>query len=97
MNGRSLRGALDALKLKAIFNINAAMYVCLCQGVTERQVQKCIDEGAHSVSEVTRRCGAGGHCGSCRPTIAAMVAASEAQAGERDRDVVSLPMLPTFA
>jgi bacterioferritin-associated ferredoxin len=53
------------------------MMVCLCNGVGERKVRKAIDHGASTVDEVTAACAAGGRCGGCRPTIAAMLQAAE--------------------
>jgi len=42
-----------------------AMYVCICNGVTERQVREAAEAGCTSVSELTMRTGAGACCGSC--------------------------------
>ncbi len=50
------------------------MYVCLCKGVSHRTIRRCIDEGARSIDEVGRRCGAGTSCGACRPDIGGMLA-----------------------
>jgi bacterioferritin-associated ferredoxin len=41
------------------------MIVCLCHGVTERDLEKVIEEGASTVEEVGQRCGAGTDCGTC--------------------------------
>jgi bacterioferritin-associated ferredoxin len=41
------------------------MIVCLCHGVTDRDLEKVIEEGASTVEEVGRRCGAGTDCGTC--------------------------------
>jgi bacterioferritin-associated ferredoxin len=48
--------------------------VCLCYGVSDRQICQLAEEGACTVDQVTARCGAGGDCGSCRETIAELVA-----------------------
>jgi bacterioferritin-associated ferredoxin len=53
--------------VKAIFS--SEMFLCLCRGVTDRTVQKIIDEGATTVAEVGARCGAGTDCGSCHDAI----------------------------
>lgn len=45
------------------------MIVCICTATCERRLEAVIAEGAHTVGEVERRCGAGGDCGSCRPDI----------------------------
>ena len=74
------------MKLKAIFNINTDMYVCLCLGVTDRDVQQAIREGACTVAEVARCSGAGSRCGSCHSSIAAMLAESRPATEASGRD-----------
>jgi bacterioferritin-associated ferredoxin len=49
------------------------VYVCLCRVVTDREIIRAIDEGAQSLRQVARRCGAGTVCGGCRPAIEALV------------------------
>jgi len=49
------------------------MVVCLCQGVSEKRVQRAIDNGASSRRQVTEACGAGGVCGGCHSTIVDMI------------------------
>lgn len=41
------------------------MYVCVCRGITDRDIRKAISEGANSVSDVAQMIGAGTGCGSC--------------------------------
>lgn len=45
------------------------MIVCMCRGVTDRDVDQVISSGADSVDDVVRRCGAGGDCGTCLDDI----------------------------
>jgi len=56
--------------------------VCLCYGVSDRQICQLADEGACTVDQVTARCGAGGDCGSCRETIADLVAEAQEAANQ---------------
>ena len=42
-----------------------AMYACICNGVTERQVREAAEAGCATVAELTMRTGAGATCGSC--------------------------------
>jgi bacterioferritin-associated ferredoxin len=51
------------LLLKCI--IKFKMLVCLCHPASDRDIDAVIDEGAHTVEEIGRRCGAGTGCGSC--------------------------------
>ncbi len=41
------------------------MYVCLCNGVTEREIRQVAQAGCHTLSELTMRTGCGASCGSC--------------------------------
>ena len=41
------------------------MYVCVCRGITDKQIREAIDEGAQSVTDVAQMLGAGTGCGSC--------------------------------
>ncbi|TLX55927.1 (2Fe-2S)-binding protein [Stutzerimonas nosocomialis] len=41
------------------------MYVCLCQGVTDRQIREAIYEGCCSYKEVRAATGVASQCGKC--------------------------------
>jgi bacterioferritin-associated ferredoxin len=41
------------------------MYVCICNGVTDRDIHQAVEAGCRSVAELTMRTGAGATCGSC--------------------------------
>ncbi len=45
------------------------MIVCVCAGVSERKLRAVIEDGATTVKEVARQCGAGAGCGACKPLI----------------------------
>jgi bacterioferritin-associated ferredoxin len=42
------------------------MIVCVCRGVSERQVEAVVAAGATTADQVSRACGAGSDCGACR-------------------------------
>lgn len=44
------------------------MYVCICNNVTERQVQQAINEGARSLRDLNRSLCVGSECGKCTCT-----------------------------
>lgn len=44
------------------------MYVCLCHGITERQIREALDAGATSLGDVQRRLPVGSRCGQCLDT-----------------------------
>jgi bacterioferritin-associated ferredoxin len=54
----------------------AIMIVCHCAAVTDSTIQRLIGEGATSVAEIARRCGAGRCCPPCREEIGAMLYAA---------------------
>jgi bacterioferritin-associated ferredoxin len=41
------------------------MYVCICNGVTQRDIRDAAAAGCRSVAELTMRTGCGANCGSC--------------------------------
>jgi bacterioferritin-associated ferredoxin len=63
------------------------MYVCICNGVTDRDIRQAVEAGCRSVAELTMRTGAGATCGSCLDLAAQLM--------EETRAVRELP-LPVF-
>ncbi|MBP7066610.1 MAG: (2Fe-2S)-binding protein [Ferrovibrio sp.] len=49
------------------------MYVCLCHGLTERDVRGAIAEGCRSVAAVYRHLADRPQCGKCVPDVRCMV------------------------
>jgi bacterioferritin-associated ferredoxin len=49
------------------------MLVCHCNGVSDKTVRRAVRQGAQSVSEVGRACGAGTCCQGCGPTISRII------------------------
>lgn len=41
------------------------MIVCMCHPTSDRELDSIIDDGARTVEEISRRCGAGTGCGAC--------------------------------
>ena len=41
------------------------MYVCVCRGITDRDIRNAVADGARSVADVARLLGAGTGCGGC--------------------------------
>lgn len=50
------------------------MYVCVCSGVTERQVKAAITEGTSSLSELRKNLGVACQCGKCKDTAKQILA-----------------------
>ena len=64
------------------------MYVCICNGITDRDIRQAADAGCRSLAELTMRTGCGACCGSCLDTAAQVL--EEARAA---RGPVPLPVL----
>ena len=50
------------------------MFVCLCHGVTDKQIRQAAEDGVREVHELTMRTGLGSGCGSCLPLAAQLLA-----------------------
>ncbi len=59
------------------------MILCVCRGVSEREIGETIAGGAESVECVAKRCGAGGDCGACRDQIRSLLDAHARPAVDR--------------
>lgn len=59
------------------------MFVCICRGVTEDDVNGYLDDGADTVDAVADRCGAGEGCGTCVDRLTEMVCEHAAACGLR--------------
>ncbi|MEJ2604060.1 MAG: (2Fe-2S)-binding protein, partial [Gammaproteobacteria bacterium] len=42
------------------------MYVCVCQAITDRQIEKAVKSGAQSFYDLKDQLGVGSCCGSCQ-------------------------------
>ena len=49
------------------------MIVCLCRGVSEREIRRVVGAGANTAEAIGAASGAGGDCGACRPMLAELV------------------------
>jgi bacterioferritin-associated ferredoxin len=67
------------------------MIICECTGTTDGTIRALARDGVTRVSEITRRCGAGGCCQSCRPAIVHILRATAKE------EASSSPALPVAA
>ncbi len=58
------------------------MIVCHCRGTTDREVRRAVQEGASSLGEVGRHCGAATGCGGCAGTVLEILGSEQDQAVE---------------
>ena len=56
-----------------------AVYVCICNGITDHQIREAADNGCSTVAELTMRTGCGSNCGSCLDMAADMIAQMQAE------------------
>ncbi|MDO4643591.1 MAG: (2Fe-2S)-binding protein [Cardiobacteriaceae bacterium] len=49
------------------------MYVCICQGITEKQIINAIKQGEDSIEAISNTLGAGLCCGRCVESIGSLV------------------------
>ena len=68
------------------------MYVCLCMGVSDKDIKKVVREGACSAAEVMRCTGAGTRCGSCVSEVVSLVEGAGSSASTSHR---FLPVCPS--
>ena len=67
------------------------MIVCVCHRVSEKKVKQAIANGATSVSDVARTCGAGTECGACCVEIRDMI---QAKNGHTSNILSSMVLAP---
>jgi len=48
--------------------------ICLCVGVSERDILQAVRAGANTAEGVMAACGAGGDCGACRVMVGDVIA-----------------------
>jgi bacterioferritin-associated ferredoxin len=56
------------------------MYVCICHGVTEKDIQKAAKRGANNIHDLKSMTGCGTGCGSCVELAAEVLQAHHSQA-----------------
>lgn len=54
------------------------MYVCLCNGITDRQIAEAVAQGARSIEALRAATGCGSQCGSCLDHAAALIPKAKA-------------------
>ena len=56
--------------------MDRAVFVCLCNGITNQVVAEAIADGASTTNQIAAACGAGAECGRCRRTLRLLLGAS---------------------
>jgi bacterioferritin-associated ferredoxin len=71
-----------------------AVYVCLCNSVTESDIRQAVAAGCGGMTELTMRTGCGSTCGSCVPDACELLEEARARLAslpEADDGVVAFP------
>nr|WP_255699558.1 (2Fe-2S)-binding protein [Luteimonas sp. Y-2-2-4F] len=63
------------------------VYVCICNGVTDRDIAAAAAAGCAGVHELTMRTGCGATCGSCMDMAADLLAQAH---GRRESGIIAL-------
>lgn len=66
------------------YQFHKPMIVCLCHPTSDRELDAIIDDGARTVEEISRRCGAGTGCGACVGELRERLQAKGGTACNRD-------------
>ena len=55
------------------------MYVCLCKGVTDRQIKAAINDGACSMGHLRKTLGVASQCGKCSTSARELLQAAQTE------------------
>jgi len=58
-----------------------AMFVCLCNPVTDGQIRRCVRQGACTLSDLQMQLGVAAQCGMCASSALAIIHEEAANAG----------------
>ena len=59
------------------------MYICICEAVTDKEIQSLAESGCNSVREISKKTCAGTNCGKCVPQIRKHLSATEISQNEK--------------
>jgi bacterioferritin-associated ferredoxin len=74
-----------------------AMIVCMCHPTSDRDLDAVIDEGARTVEDIGRRCGAGTGCGACVDDLRERLSQRGACARDCEREAADEDIAPLVA
>lgn len=69
------------------------MYVCICNGVTDRDIRAAAAHGCRGLPELTMRTGCGATCGSCVEAAVQLLDEEAAKSAARAQAIAALPVL----
>lgn len=68
------------------------MFVCICNAVTDRQIQELVDAGAQSLSDLKTQLGVATCCGCCSDLAASYLGAGNAQSATQAVSAIRVDM-----
>ncbi|MCK8516154.1 bacterioferritin-associated ferredoxin [Methylonatrum kenyense] len=71
------------------------MYVCLCNGITDRQIRQAVEDGASSMRELRRQLGVCGNCGRCGPEAREILCQTQCRVAA-EKVTIDLPPVPAL-
>ena len=77
--------------------VRPAVYVCVCNGVTEQDIRQAAAAGCASMSELTMRTGCGACCGTCVDTACDLLAALHTATPSTSGNVLPFPQVARAA
>lgn len=66
------------------------MYVCICRGITDRQIRRAVEQGAASLAQLQRQLPVAACCGRCAP-MARQIIREQAQGASSCSEIAALP------
>ena len=60
------------------------MYVCICKGITDKDISQAIEQGNHSFSSLRKQLGIATQCGQCACYVKEQLQAELPQAIDQD-------------
>ncbi len=58
------------------------MYVCICQGITDREIREAAGRGARSVRDLKRELGVATGCGTCACVAREVLESAHSESGD---------------
>jgi bacterioferritin-associated ferredoxin len=49
------------------------VYICICHGITDKQIRSCVNDGARTLCELRGQLGVATQCGSCESSALAIL------------------------
>lgn len=72
------------------------MYVCVCNGVTDKDIQREVDAGCDTLSDLTMNTGLGANCGSCVTLAETLIEGMRMKAATRALEIPVLDVPAQF-